>query len=256
MILNGALSCPTRDNLLYRAIGSRHFFARAAWSVKIQILAKIARNLCTHILGSPTPAFFPTCAGAPPHKFRTISAHFYMPPHIFRTNLLGAVGFAQFSRAHGLFSKSASAQAMSVRVFCRTTWDVGNFTWNFLRPFPENYRMEVGGSICKNSALVGENSACKSLLGFLHISWYFGLIWVTECNILHTCYASCQQRLSCHLLHLDLGVPDVVMHNLPCQLSQPSFINAMDQCQSVSIIIKNPNFRAIFGEERTWATAI
>ena len=60
------------------------------------------------------------CAGAPPHKFRTISAHFWMPPHMFCTNFLRSVGnapptsFAQFSRAHGLFSKSASVQAMNV----------------------------------------------------------------------------------------------------------------------------------------------
>ena len=90
------------------------FFDCTAWAQrKTKVLAKNAQNLCTRILGSPTPILCANCAGAPPHKFRTISAHFRMPPHIFRTNFLGSVGnalrtsFAQFSRADGLLSKSA-----------------------------------------------------------------------------------------------------------------------------------------------------
>ena len=75
--------------------------------------------MCTHILERPTPICCENCAGPPPHKFGIISAHFWMPLHIFRTNFLGLVGtgggaFAQFSRAHGLFSKSASVQAINV----------------------------------------------------------------------------------------------------------------------------------------------
>ena len=99
----------------------RHFLpVQHGLRQKLKFWQKNAQNLCTHILGSPTPILCANCAGAPPHKFRTISAHFRMPPHIFRTNFLGPVGnaprisFAQFSRAHGLFSKSAPVQAMNV----------------------------------------------------------------------------------------------------------------------------------------------
>ena len=99
----------------------RHFLpVQLGLREKLKFWRKNARNLCTHILGSPTPILRANCAGAPPHKFRTISAHFRMPPHIFRTNFLGPVenaprtSFAQFFRTHGLFSKSASVQAMNV----------------------------------------------------------------------------------------------------------------------------------------------
>ena len=99
----------------------RHFLpVQLGLNEKFEFVAKIARNLCTHILGSPTPIFCKNCAGAPPHKLRTISAHFSMPPHIFRTNFLGLVGtglrtsFAQLSRARDLLSKSASVQAINV----------------------------------------------------------------------------------------------------------------------------------------------
>ena len=85
------------------------------------IYSKIARNWCTHILGSPPPPIFcENCVGAPPHKFRTISTHVRMPPHIFHTNFWGLVGtalstsFARFPRAHGLFSRFASVQAKHV----------------------------------------------------------------------------------------------------------------------------------------------
>ena len=78
---------------------------------------KIARNLCTHILGSPTPILCANCAGASPHKFRTIAAHFGCPctsSHKFSGTCreCPAHKFAQFSGARGLFSKSASVQAM------------------------------------------------------------------------------------------------------------------------------------------------
>ena len=116
----------------FRGLDLRHFLpVQLGLRENFKILRKIARNLCTHILGSPTTIFCANCAGAPPHKFRTISAHFRMPPHIFRTNFLGSVGnvprtsFAQFSWAHGLFSKSGSVQAMNVsrldRSFCPRT---------------------------------------------------------------------------------------------------------------------------------------
>ena len=99
----------------------RHFLpVQLGLSEKLELLAKIAQNLCTHVLVSPTPIFCENFAGAPPHNLRTISAHFSMPSHIFRTNFLGLVrtalraSFAQFSQAHDLFSKSDSVQAVNV----------------------------------------------------------------------------------------------------------------------------------------------
>ena len=60
------------------------------------------------------------CARIVPHKFCTISAHFLVPPRMFRTNFRGPVGttlrtnFAQFSQTCGMFLESASVQANNV----------------------------------------------------------------------------------------------------------------------------------------------
>ena len=57
--------------------------------------------------------------------FGPSGAHFWMPPHIFHTNFLGPVGnaprtsFAQFSRAHGLFSNPKGAGKLVPREICQ-----------------------------------------------------------------------------------------------------------------------------------------
>ena len=62
------------------------------------------------------------CRSTATHKFCTISAHVWMPLHIFIfcANFLGPVrnalrtSFAQFSRENGLFSEAAAVQATNV----------------------------------------------------------------------------------------------------------------------------------------------
>ena len=90
-------------------------------SEKNSSLSEKLREICARTFVETPPQYSEQIVQVhPPHKIRTISAHFRMPPHIFRTNFLEPVGnaprtsFAQFSRAHGLFSKSASLQAMNV----------------------------------------------------------------------------------------------------------------------------------------------
>ena len=79
--------------LLLRTFNIETFLARTAWSQrKLRNLAKsCAKRVHAHSrkLRPKLPlTFCANCAGAPPHKFRTISTHFWMPPHIFRTNSL------------------------------------------------------------------------------------------------------------------------------------------------------------------------
>ena len=75
------------------------------------------RKICADIFSDAPPKY---CARIVPDKFCTISAHFLMPPHMFRTNFQGPLGttprtnFAQFSQTRGMFFKSASVQANNV----------------------------------------------------------------------------------------------------------------------------------------------
>ena len=67
----GQNACRTSRFASY--LGLRHLSpVQLGLSEKFKFLAKIVRNSCTHILGSPTPKFCENCAGAPPHKFRII----------------------------------------------------------------------------------------------------------------------------------------------------------------------------------------
>ena len=103
---------------------------------KLKIERKITRNLCTHILGSPTPIFCANCAGAPPHKFRTISAHFWMPPtkfsgtcrecpaHSFCTIFSGGWPVLKICLCAG--NKCLNTKLVSVALHCATIFK-GNF---------------------------------------------------------------------------------------------------------------------------------
>ena len=75
------------------------------------------RRICAETFSEAPPKY---CARIVPHKFCTISAHFLVPPRMFRTHFRGPLGtilrtnFAQFSQTCGMFLNSAAVQANTV----------------------------------------------------------------------------------------------------------------------------------------------
>ena len=96
-------------------------FARTTWSQrKTQVVAKKCAKLVHTHSRKPHPHIVRKLCRCTLAQISHNLTTFLDAPHIFRTNFPGPVGnalrisFAQFSRAHGLFSKSASVQAMNV----------------------------------------------------------------------------------------------------------------------------------------------
>ena len=81
---------------------SSHFFGHTArYQWKIQ---NFSEQTCEIHSRKPHPIVSADCAGPLPHIFRTISAHFWIPPHMFRTNFSGITRECPAHKFCALFS--------------------------------------------------------------------------------------------------------------------------------------------------------